>query len=157
MRRVELDLIKTFTAEEYASGLESWAWLGLEGKTPMCSSLFGDVFFLADDGVWWLDTITGELTHEWGSVDEVEAALNSEEGQDKYLLAGLALAVAETGLVPAENQIYDFSHPPVLGGELDVENIEVATMDMSLNMLGQIHDQVRGLPPGTEISGIEFD
>jgi hypothetical protein len=47
---VTVQLTKTFSADEYARGLESWAWLELAGKTPLFASLFGDVFFDSEDG-----------------------------------------------------------------------------------------------------------
>jgi len=37
-------LTKSFTVEEYARALETWRWLGVEGKTPVLASVFGDVF-----------------------------------------------------------------------------------------------------------------
>ena len=36
-------LTKSFTADEFERALESWRWLGVEGKTPVLASLFGDV------------------------------------------------------------------------------------------------------------------
>ena len=57
-----MDLTRTFTQEQYAAALESWEWIGLDGKTPVFTSAFGDVFFRAADGFWWLDTLEGTLT-----------------------------------------------------------------------------------------------
>lgn len=147
-----VELIKWFTPEQFNDALSSWEWIGLEGKTPLFTSVFGDVFFGADDGVWWLDTIEGELTREWDSLEQLEAELNTGAGQEKYLIAELALALEASGLVPGADEIYDFSHPLVLGGELEVENVEVTEVSMSLNILGQIHDQVRRIPPGARVN-----
>ncbi|WP_194852826.1 T6SS immunity protein Tdi1 domain-containing protein [Nocardia sp. SYP-A9097] len=150
-----MELIKWFTPEQFNDALSSWAWIGLDGKTPLFTSVFGDVFLGANDGVWWLDTIEGELTREWDSLDELEAELNTGAGQEKYLIAELALALEAGGLLPGPGEIYDFSHPLVLGGELEVENVEVTDMSVSLNILGQIHDQVRRIPPGAKVN-IQF-
>jgi len=46
----------------------------------------------------------------------MRAELNMPDGRDRYLLAGLVEAVARRGLVPAKDQIYDFTFSPVLGG-----------------------------------------
>jgi hypothetical protein len=43
-------LTRTFTPEQYAKALESWAWLDLAGKKPVFTSAFGDIFFSAADG-----------------------------------------------------------------------------------------------------------
>jgi hypothetical protein len=38
-------LIRQFSAERYADALDAWAFVDLTGKTPLFTSLFGDVFF----------------------------------------------------------------------------------------------------------------
>lgn len=151
-----MELTRSFTAEQYTRGLESWRWLGLVGKAPVFASLFGDVFFRSSDGFWWLDTLEGTLTCPWVTADALRAELNTPEGQDQYLLAGLAFGAAQQGIVPDATQVYDFTTPPVLGGAIDLDNLEVVDFVVSVNIAGQIHDQVRGLPPGTPISGISI-
>jgi hypothetical protein len=66
------------------------------------------------------------------------------------LLGGLAFAAAERGIVLRPNQVYDFATP--LGGALDVEQISAMDFVVALNLAGQIHDQIRNLPPGTPIT-----
>lgn len=147
-----VELTRRFTAEQFAAGLESWGWLGLDDKVPVFASPFGDVFLESGDGIWWLDTLQGELSCAWPDPAALEADLRTEEGQDQFLLAGLAMAAESRGLVPGADQIYGFTHPPVLGGALDVANVEVIDFVVSLNIAGQIHDQVRDLPPGASIT-----
>ena len=65
------------TPQEFEQALESWAWIGLGDKQPVFASLFGDVFFEADDGVWYLDQLEGTLTREWESR---AASHSSQEG-----------------------------------------------------------------------------
>ena len=90
-------LTKSFTAEEYVRALETWRWLGVEGKTPVLTSLFGDVFLQDAAGYWYLDTLEGTLTLTWRSRDEVQAALDSEDGQDSYLMGAFAANHARSG------------------------------------------------------------
>jgi hypothetical protein len=40
-----VQLTKTFPADQYTRGLESWTWLDVAGKTALFVSLFGDEFF----------------------------------------------------------------------------------------------------------------
>ncbi|MER7244440.1 hypothetical protein [Kribbella sp. NPDC000426] len=148
-----MELTRTFTTEQYTRALESWGFLDLGGKTPVFTSPFGDVFFQAADGFWWLDTLEGTLTRPWATADDLRAELNTEDGQDQYLLAGLAFGAESRGVVPGPDQVYSFAHPPQLGGELGVGNVEVLDFVVSLHILGQIHTQTRDLPPGTPISG----
>lgn len=152
-----MDLFKTFTADEFAGGLESWGWIGLEGRTPLFTSLFGDVFLRGEDGFWWLDTVEGTLSRPWDSADSMKAELGSEEGQDRYLLAGLAWAAEESGLLLAADEVYGFTVPPILGGELGLDNLTTVPFVVALNIAGQVHEQVRDLPPGAPVSGVTID
>ncbi|AWS43722.1 T6SS immunity protein Tdi1 domain-containing protein [Streptosporangium sp. 'caverna'] len=149
-----MELTKVFTLEQFEQGLESWRWIGLAGKVPVLASLFGDVIFRAEDGFWWLDAVEGSLTQPWEDADAVRAELNTVDGRERYLLASLAEAAGQRGLGLAAEQVYDFKHSPVLGGEVSLNNLGVIDFVVGLNIAGQIHEQVRDLPPGTPISGI---
>jgi hypothetical protein len=152
-----VDLIRRFAEQQYAAALESWQWIGLDGKTPLFTSAFGDVFFRVADGIWWLDTLEGALTRRWQALGDLQAELNTAEGQDQYLLAGLAHSAGQAGLVPGTGQILSFRHPPALGGQLDISNVEVSDFVVAVNIAGQIRDQIRNLPPGTKITGVTID
>jgi hypothetical protein len=149
--------IRTFSAQQYADALASWTWLDVVGKAAVCASPFGDVFLEDAEGVWWLDTLDGTLTRPWADRQEFAAALSGVEGQNEYLMAGLALAAEEAGLVPGADQVYGFTVPPKLGGVLEVGNVEVVDFVTSLGISGQILHQVRDLPPGTRIDGVAVD
>lgn len=152
-----MELTRRFTDQHYVRALESWTFVNLAGKKPVFTSPFGDVFFQAADGFWWLDTLEGALSRPWGSGQELQAALNTPEGQDQYLLGGLAFAAEGVGLVPGPEQVYGFAKPPVLGGDIDVQNIELIDFVVGVNIAGQLHAQVRDLPPGTSISGFTYE
>jgi len=155
--RCAVEAIRQFSAEQYGRALEPWHWLDLDGKAALCASPFGDVFLEDDQGVWWLDTLEGVLTRPWATREEFAGALSTTEGQDEYLLAGLGLAAEEAGLGPGPDQVYGFTVPPKLGGALDVDNVEVIDFVVALSLAGQIHRQIRDLPPGTEITGFTLD
>jgi hypothetical protein len=150
-------LTKVFSDEQFETALDSWQWIGLRGKQPVRGSLFGDLFFSSSDGWWFLDVIEGSLTRRWPDRTALERELAIEDGQDRYLLAGLALAAADRGLTLGPTEVYGFAVPPVLGGEMTVENVEKTDFDVALTIAGQLHQQVRDLPPGTRISEVRFD
>ncbi|KRE52642.1 hypothetical protein [Phycicoccus sp. Soil748] len=152
-----MDLTKAFSAEEYAGALESWDWLDLSAATPVMATLFGDVILEVPGGFAFLDTVEGALSTPWGDRDAVEASLLSQDGQDRYLMGELAVAAAEQGIVPGEAQVLSFVHPPVLGGPLTVDNLEVQDFVVATNICGQIHQQVLDLPPGTPIAGVAVE
>lgn len=148
-----MEIIRRFTSEQYAGALDAWEFLGLDGKQPTFSSPFGDVFLQSADGWWFLDILGGTLTREWASADELQAALNTPEGQDRFLMTGLAQVAADLALVPDDSQVLSFVVHPMLGGTLTAENLEVSDMVVSVNLFGQIHEQTRDLPPGTPVTG----
>ena len=149
-----MEPIKRFSPEQYDQALVSWSWLDLAGKTPRFASLFGDLFLESPEGWWYLDTIEGDLKQVWQTAAQMQAVLNTPEGQDQYLLLGLAEEAERRGVRLAENEVYSLTPPPVLGGELDAANVSALDFVVAVDLAGQIHDQVRNLPPGTPISGI---
>ena len=151
-----MDLVKTFRAGEYADALTSWDWLDLAGKTPFAASVFGDVFFESDTGCWFLDTMEGTLTQPWATQGEMRDALSTADGQERFLLAGLAHAAANRGLELTRAQVYDLVPPPILGGRFDVDHVVINDFVVTVNIAGQIHGQVRQLPPGTPIRGLRI-
>ena len=151
-----MEPIRRFPPALYAAALESWSFLDIAGKSPLFTSPFGDVFFQADGGFFFLDVLAGELRRPWASQDDLSAELNSRAGQDEYLMISLANEAERSGLQPGEGEVYSFRVPPVLGGATDVSNIEVADFVVTLDIAGQIHNQVATLPPGTPISGISL-
>jgi hypothetical protein len=151
-----MDVIRRFSPEAYGRALESWAWVDLFGKEPRFTSPFGDVFLEGTDGWWFLDTLEGTLTRRWDTAEACHAELNTIEGQEQFLLVGLAEAADAAGVVPGEDEVYSFTRPPVLGGEMEPANIELLDFIVSVNLLGQIHEQVKDLPPGAHVAEIHL-
>lgn len=143
-----MEAIRLFSGAQYAAALESWRWLALDGKAPLCVAPFGDVFLEGGDGVWWLDTVDGVLTRPWASRQEFADAMATVDGQEQYLLVGLGLAAEAAGLTPGPDEVYGFTVPPRLGGAFAVENVQVVDFVVGLNLAGQVLRQVHDLPPG---------
>lgn len=74
----------------------------------------------------------------------------------EYFSVEWVAALRESGLGVAPDQVYSWSRPPVLGGDHAVENVSVADVEVHFSMLGQIHEQVRDLPPGTRIDRVKL-
>lgn len=154
-----MEMTRRFGADAYAQALESWNWLeGLAEMSPALTNAFGDVFLQAKDGsFWFLDTVEGRLDRVWSDAVSLQADINTPAAQDEYLMVGLAQDAEAVGLMPGNDQVLSFKVPPVLGGELSTENLEISDFVVSVNVAGQIHDQVRSLPPGAPITGITID
>ncbi len=147
-----MDLTRVFPAETLADALEPWAWVGIGDQKPLFTSLFGDVFFRSADGIWLLDTLEGRFERIWDDAAALKAEVDTEEGADHYLLAGLAMAAYRAGIALGDDEIYAFKVPPVIGGGFDVSNLGAMSFPVILSILGQVHEQVRALPAGTEIT-----
>ena len=148
-----MELTRSFTAGQFARALESWDWADIQNKQPVFTSPFGDVFFKAQDGFWFLDLLEGMLTRLWSDADALQAELNTAAGQDRYLMAGLAFAAERQGIIPSARQVLSFKVAPVLGAAIAVENIEVMDFEVIVHITGHLHHQVRDMPPGSRITG----
>jgi hypothetical protein len=150
-----MELTRTFTTEQYTRALSAWQWIGLDGLEPWFTTAFGDVFLIGDDGIYWLDVAAGELSVPFSSPAEAKRVLGTEEGMDEYLLAGLAFAASEAGIEATGEQILAYKVPPVLEGEFEVDNLEVVRFEEALTRAGRLHDEIKDLPDGAEISGYD--
>jgi hypothetical protein len=139
-----MELTKRFSDEQYERALESWSWLDLAGKAPRFASLFGDLFLEDEQGGWWhLDTFEGRLGQHWPDAAALTAELNTEEGQDRYLLGALAMgAFHRRGLVLGPDDVYAWAPPPMITGSFAVDEIQVFNFVAVLHTTGQTHHQL---------------
>ncbi|BCY11888.1 DUF1851 domain-containing protein [Actinoplanes sp. L3-i22] len=138
-----MELTKQFSADQYANALAAWSWLDLDGKTPRFTSLFGDVFLEDRRGGWWLlDTFEGALVPQWPDAASMTAELDTDDGQDRYLLGGLALgAFHRRGLELGPDDVYAWAPPPMITGSFAVDEIQVFQFVVVLTIMGQMHQQ----------------
>lgn len=87
----------------------------------------------------------------------LQAVLDSSDGQDEFLLDGLAFAADRRGVLLAANEVFDLNPPPVLGGPCDGANISATDFVVAVNIAGQIHRQVRTLSAGTKVGQVTVD
>lgn len=142
--------------EDLARALDSWSWLEIQRKQVLLVTAFADVFLSAPDGIWVLDTLEGELKRLCETKDELEKALKTEEMEDTYLMAPLVDYLIKSGVTLSATQCYDYKVHPRLGGQINHENIEVRSFVVALNLRGQLHEQVRHMKLGSNISSVKF-
>ncbi|WP_165356327.1 T6SS immunity protein Tdi1 domain-containing protein [Sphingosinicella sp. BN140058] len=136
-------------------GLDGWSWLNLDGLVVIAVSAFGDLFLQAPDGtIRMLDTIGGELREVAADLPDFAERLQDGDVRADLLLPALVEGARDTGLRLEAGECYDFRLPPVLGGEMNVEAIGKTPFVVKLDLAGQLHAQVKDLPPGTPIGGI---
>lgn len=143
-----------FAPDKLTSALETWSWIGIEGKRAIRVTAFGDVFFQDDEGIWFLDTVGGKLERISSSESELDGLLATEEGKDRFLLSTLVDRAVCEGLTLEKGMCYDFKIAPVLGGSLGYKNLQTQDLEITLYLGGQIHQQTRGMRTGTKIADV---
>ena len=139
------------------SALGAWRWLPLNGLTVFAVSAFGEVFLRHDTGrILYIDTIEGQLSDVANNMSEFTRMLSGDEMRDKVLLRGFVMSARTKGLCLDDGECYDFKIAPILGGPMDIDHVEKTSFIVKLDIAGQIHEQVKDLPPGTEISEIQI-
>lgn len=140
--------------EELAQALESWSWLKLPKTPPILVSAFGDVFFSHSGKILMLDTLEGRLVSAAQDEIELRTKLGDVELQDRYLSSVWVQAAQRAGLSLAPGECYDWKVAPVLGGQMAADEIVKLSFVVKVNIAGQLHRQVKDLPPGTKINRV---
>lgn len=149
------DLTVGFAHLDRDTLLESWQWLIGPTRLPILVTASGDAFLqdTQDGSVHVLDSAAGEVSPVADSVDELRALMRDPEFVQNFFAVEMVADLREAGITLAPGQVYGYRVPPVLGGEYEIENAEPTDIEVHFHLTGQIHQQVRGLPPGTSVGG----
>ena len=143
---------------DLASLLSDWRWLVDESYQPVVISALGDLFLRHDDGrIFWLDTAWGQLTEVAPSAEEFKQRMAQPENAAEWFAPQLIGELLTAGLTLGPGECFSYKHPPILGGEPEIDNFEPTLLEVHCSILGQIHEQVKDLPPGTPIGNIEIE
>src|SRR5687768_2617031 len=153
------DLTVDFGHTDRAALLADWEWLIGPHRLPILVTALGHAFVqdTGDGTVHQLDTVFGDVEQVAASEDELRALLGDREFVIERLTAQLVADLRSAGLELGPGQVYAFRTPPALGGEVTVENAEVADLEVHLSLMGQLHRQIADLPEGTPISEIRLE
>ena len=126
---------------------------------PLCLSLFGDWLLEAPDGsIHLLDTLEGQIARLAATSDLFRQAIeDEEEKRDEWLLEGHVLGQADRGVVLRSGQCFGFKVPPILGAPIEAGNIQPCDIVSYEIWIGQLHERIKALPPGTSINEIKVD
>jgi hypothetical protein len=152
-RELEWSLIE-ISETEIRQALDGWTWIGLDGLTVVAISAFGDLFVRSSDrAIHMLDTLEGKLKRVAPSLAGFAAQLQEPTIRDDWLLSGLVNAARNRGMLLEPGECYDFRVAPVIGGKMDLDSVHKLSFLVKVHLAGQLHQQVKDLPPGTRISG----
>ncbi len=149
------DLTVNFRHLDRETLLEDWEWLIGSTKLPVLLTACGDAFVqdVNDGTVHLLDVSAGTLQQVAESGEEFQSLLSDRDFVVGFFGVQLVSELRACGRVLKAGQIYSFKVPPFLGGEYAASNLEPTDIEVHFSLLGQIREQVAGLPEGTKIKG----
>jgi len=138
--------------------LTDWQWL-LDGMnaTVHKATAMGDLI-LRDDAqaFYFLDMVDGKIEKLADTEESLCAVLQDRNERKRLLFTFVVRGLRDDGTGLSQGQCYSPDHPLILGGDLDDDNLKPCDIRVHASMQGQIHEQVKNLPPGTKISNINF-
>jgi hypothetical protein len=139
--------------------LGEWRWLiGSELELWHVTKAGDALLHNPDDGsIHFLDVIGGKVQRIAANEAAFEAAVAEPENAERWLMLEIVDGQAALGMRPATDECLSFKHPPVLGGQLDPDNFETCSVLVHFSIAGQIHRQVKDLPPGTKIGEVRIE
>lgn len=149
----------TVKFDENASNklIRDWTWLTGTDKTPIMVSSIGDLFLKdTTDRVFWLNTGDGTLTAVADGIEMFREKLQDQDVVNDWFLVDLIDALKTEGKRLKPGQVYSYKKLIVLGGDYTPDNFEPTDIEVHFSFAGQIHQQVKDLPPGAKINSIKF-
>jgi hypothetical protein len=129
-----------------------WTWLLPPSFTAWLMNRFGDLFIvLEDETVHMLDVGTGTLRKIAENRADFAEMLDDAENANNWLMIPLIDQLIARGLMLGEGQCYSYKQPPVLGGNYELENIFVLSIQEHYGAYGSIHRQLKDLPDGAQV------
>lgn len=152
------DLTVNFDHLDQNKLLEDWHWLTGPSKVPILLTSVGDAFLkdTGDGSIHFLAVGTAELRPIASDVHEFRSLLTDNEFVLDYFAVEAVIALEQAGVKLGPGQIYSLKVPAVLGGKYSLDNVATVDISIHFSLTGQIHEQVKDLPPGTKITGIDI-
>lgn len=138
--------------------LSEWRWLLGDSMELLLVSSLGDMFLADGDGrVHWLDAGAGMLEPVAESPAQFKELMQQRENANQWFVPQLVGDLLTGGKQLASGECFSYKVPPILGGKLEAANLEPADLSVHFSILGQIHQQVKDLPPGTRLSDVKIE
>lgn len=152
------DLVVDFDHLDPSVLLQSWNWLVEPGNLPIMVTAMGDVFTrnTRDGSVHFLSVGAAAHCPIASDMTEFRGLLADEEFVRYYFDVKTITVLEEAGVKLGQKQLYGLEVPPVLGGKYELPNVLPTDILVHFTVTGQIHRQVKDLPPGTKITGFEI-
>jgi hypothetical protein len=140
-----------------SSILEAWRWLiGPQSFLIVRVTAMGSLFLQDPAGaIFFLDTTEASFERVADSADAFESLFDSSNNRRALLWSFFVRELRQRGIELKQGECYGWKLPPCLGGKPNFDNVEPTDIGVHVSMQGQIHQQVRAMPPGTRIDKID--
>jgi hypothetical protein len=136
--------------------LAEWLWLAPKDAEPILPTACGDLFLRCADGsIAFLDTYRGSCEVVAPSYERWKEMLNDPDQMENWFRGGLIVELLEAGIAREPGECFSPYVPQCVNGSWEPKNFHACSLLVHLSVLGQIHRQVKDLPPGTKISGFK--
>ena len=142
---------------DFVTATSAWRWLVPESAAPLLITALGDVFITLDTSVSFLDTEEGTLEPVARDRQRWKQKLRDPDSVAEWFKPGFVAALKDAGLTLSAGEVYSPLVPPVIGGSYNPNNYITSQWRAHLHFLGQVHDQVKDMPPGTRIDRLVFE
>lgn len=152
-------LVATLSPEAMEFILDEWTWLIGNEKRPLLVTVCGDVFIedLLERTIQFLNTSAPELTLVTETRQGFAMLLAEPSFVEAYLHPDRVEMLRGKGLFLEKDQIYSFSTPLSLGGQISADNIDIADVEVHFAVAGQLEYQIAAIPVGTPVTGIKIN
>lgn len=158
MQQMRALMIPASEHENVPRLLSEWHWIVPAAATPLFISALGDwVFGHPDGSLWKLCLLEGDYQQIARDAAEYNALNKSVEWLEQTFLAGWQVIAAGHGMQPGKDECLCWKVHPALGGRFEVANLQIMDMAVYQSLMGQLHRQLRQLPPGAQISEVRLD
>jgi hypothetical protein len=138
--------------------LEDWMWLLKKPFSIIAMNNFGDMFLQNENGeIYFLELSAGRLAKVAKSLSEFQRLSSDTDNQNCWFQLGLLTQLERAGMQIESGECFGWKKAPGLGGEIELANIEVAPLNVYVSLMGQIYQQLQGLPSGTKIGGLKIE
>lgn len=138
--------------------LADWRWLTGPKLKLWHVTRAGDALLrsTADNSIHFLDVVAGKVERIAENEEDFETAVAIQENADRWLMPEVVNGQEALGMLPGADECLSFKIPPILGGTLDPDNFETCCVLVHFSIAGQIHQQIKDLPPGTKIENLNI-
>jgi len=131
---------------------ESWGWKGIESAQVVRVNKFGNVIFVDQTGKYWrICPEELECAAIAESAASFERLLNDPEFLSDWEMARLVeMAEAKYGAQPV-HRCFCLKTPGLLGGAYEIGNIGTIRIGELIRFSGDVANQIKDLPPGSQV------